>query len=164
MDSAVAYAIYTLDPAGLVTSWNSGAERTKGYTRDEMLGQHFSRLFTFEDQVAGKPAQVLAAARENGRFEEEAWRVRKDGTRFWASVVIEPMWDADNQLLGFAKVTRDITDRLVLDQAKERLYQTQKMELVGQFSGGVAHDFNNLLSIVIGSAELISGLTADERI
>ena len=164
MDSAVAYAIYTLDPAGLVTSWNSGAERTKGYTRDEMLGQHFSRLFTFEDQVAGKPAQVLAAARENGRFEEEAWRVRKDGTRFWASVVIEPMWDADNQLLGFAKVTRDITDRLVLDQAKERRYQTQKMELVGQFSGGVAHDFNNLLSIVIGSAELISGLTADERI
>jgi PAS domain S-box-containing protein len=164
MDSVVDHAIFTLDPEGLVTSWNSGAERTKGYTREEMLGQHFSRFFTFEDQVAGKPAQVLAIARENRRFEEEAWRVRRDGTRFWASVVIEPMWDNDSQLLGFANVTRDITDRLVLERAKERLYQTQKMELVGQFSGGVAHDFNNLLSIVMGSAELISGLTADERV
>ena len=78
-----------------MTSWNSGAERINGYSKDEMLGQHFSRFFTFEDQVAGKPAQLLAAARANQRFDEEAWRIRKDGTRFWASVVIEPMWDKD---------------------------------------------------------------------
>jgi PAS domain S-box-containing protein len=164
MDSVVDYAIYTLDPEGHVTSWNSGAERIKGYTKDEMLGQHFSRFFTFEDQVAGKPAQVLAAARANQRFDEEAWRIRKDGTRFWASVVIEPMWDNDGQLVGFAKVTRDITDRQVLEEAKERLYQAQKMEIIGQFSGGVAHDFNNLLAVVLGSVELIARTNDDDRV
>jgi PAS domain S-box-containing protein len=164
VDSVVDYAILTLDPEGHVTTWNSGAERAKGYTGDEILGQHFSRFFTLEDQAAGKPAQVLAAARGDGRFEEEGWRVRKDGTRFWADVVIEAMWNEDNRFIGFAKVTRDITDRLALEKARERLYQAQKIEMVGQFSGGVAHDFNNLLAVVMGSVELISKLNDDERV
>ena len=164
MESVVDYAIYTLDPDGRVTSWNSGAARTKGYAREEIIGEHFGRFFTPEDQAAGKPESVLAAARAAGRFEEEGWRVRKDGTRFWASVVLETMRSEDGAFIGFAKVTRDITDRLVLEQAKERLYQTQKMQMVGQFSGGVAHDFNNLLSVVMGSLELIAKASDDVQV
>jgi PAS domain S-box-containing protein len=161
MESVVDYAIYTLDPEGLVTSWNSGAERAKGYTRDEIIGQNYSRFFPPEDQAAGKPARLLAAAREIRQFGEEGWRVRKNGTQFWASVVIESMWSEDKRLVGFVKVTRDITDKLLLEKAKARLYEAQKMEMIERFSGGVAHDFNNLLSVVMGSVELISTLTDD---
>jgi PAS domain S-box-containing protein len=164
MESVVNYAIVTLDPDGLVTDWNPGAERSKGYTREEILGQNFSLFYTPEDRSSGRPARNLAAALSDRRFEDVGWRVRKDGTSFWAHVVIEPMWDDDRQFIGFAKITRDITDSLALEAAKEQLHQSQKMEAVGQLAGGVAHDFNNLLTVVMGSLELISKANEDAGI
>ena len=111
IDSITDYAIYMLDENGYVTSWNPGARRFKGYESPEIIGQHFSRFYTDADRKRGLPALALKAARENGRFEGEGWRVRKDGTRFWVNVVIDPIIDADGDLVGFAKVTRDLTER-----------------------------------------------------
>ncbi|RZI37849.1 PAS domain S-box protein, partial [Herbaspirillum sp. HC18] len=104
------YALYMLDPNGIITSWNIGGERIKGYSPGEILGQHFSRFYTETDRTNGKPARALGIAREKRRYEEEGWRVRKDGTFFWASVVIDPIYE-DGALIGFAKITRDITER-----------------------------------------------------
>ena len=104
------YAIYMLDPQGRVVSWNPGAERIKGYSADEIIGQHFSRFYTETERAAGVPAQALKTAAETGRFATEAWRVRKDGTRFWAAVVIDPI-HKDGKLVGFAKITRDMTEQ-----------------------------------------------------
>jgi PAS domain S-box-containing protein len=152
------YAIYMVDALGNVSSWNSGAEHIKGYRADEIIGQHFSVFYTEENQRDGGPMRALAQAEGNGRFEEEGWRVRKDGSRFWASVVIEPIHDESGKLLGFAKVTRDVSEKRqaqdIVDAARERLLQSQKMEAIGQLTGGVAHDFNNLLTIVIGNLEI----------
>jgi PAS domain S-box-containing protein len=106
----VDYAIYMLDPNGLIMSWNPGAERIKGYTADEIIGQHFSRFYTTEDRAAGVPAKVLKIAAETGRFTAEAWRCRKDGSQFWAMVVIDTLYD-DGKLIGFAKITRDMTEQ-----------------------------------------------------
>ena len=111
------YAIYMVDPAGYVGSWNAGAERIKGYAPAEILGQHFARFFTPEDVAAGRPAAVLHAAAAEERYEEENWRVRKDGSRFWADVVITALRDDRGKLLGFAKVTRDLTERKRAEQA-----------------------------------------------
>ena len=151
------YAIFMLDPQGRITTWNSGAERIKGYDADEIIGEHFSRFYTEEDQREGVPMRALLRAATEGRHEAEGWRVRKDGTRFRASVVIDAIHDDAGKLIGFAKVTRDVTERHsaqeMLEQARERLLQWQKMEAIGQLSGGVAHDFNNLLTIVIGNLE-----------
>ncbi len=159
IDAVVDYAIFQLDPTGKVTTWNSGAQRIKGYAADEIIGQHFSRFYTEEDRAAGLPAKVLRQAAETGRFEAEGFRVRKDGTKFWASVVIDPIRDADGKLRGFAKVTRDITERMEaqrkLKEAEERLAASQKLDAIGQLSGGIAHDFNNLLMIVLGNLETI---------
>jgi PAS domain S-box-containing protein len=153
------YAIYMLDQNGNVTSWNAGAERIKGYGPAEIIGQHFSRFYTEEDRATGLPQRALATALEEGRFEHEGWRVRKDGSRFWASVVIDPIRLPNGDLLGFAKITRDITERretqLALDRAKEDLAQAQKMESIGQLTGGMAHDFNNLLTAILSSLELV---------
>lgn len=153
------YAIYMLDPEGRISSWNAGAERIKGYSPAEIIGEHFSRFYTDEDRAAGLPAIGLAAAARDGRFEREGWRVRKDGTRFWANVVIDAIRDPAGNLTGFAKVTRDITERLEsqrqLEQAREALFQSQKLEAIGQLTGGVAHDFNNLLMIILSSLELV---------
>ncbi len=164
MDSVVNYAIFTLDMNGLVTSWNSGAERAIGYTRDDILNRHYAVFYTPEDRDAGIPARSLASARAAGRFECEGWRLRKDGTRFWANVVIDPMRDQNGEFVGFAKIMRDITEKRALEDAKEQLYQAQKMETVGQLTGGVAHDFNNLLAAVVGSLELISMHTTSEDV
>ncbi|MDL2408525.1 PAS domain S-box protein [Rhizobium calliandrae] len=159
------YAIYMLDPRGHVSSWNLGAQRIKGYTQQEILGQHFSRFYTQEDRTAGLPWRALDIAAKDGRFENEGWRVRKDGSRFWASVVIDAIRTDDGFLLGFAKVTRDITEKREaqrkLEQAKEELFQAQKMEAVGQLTGGMAHDFNNLLMAVLGSLEILRKRVAD---
>ncbi|AXA45142.1 PAS domain S-box protein (plasmid) [Rhizobium leguminosarum] len=153
------YAIYMLDPDGNVSSWNFGAERIKGYRPQEIIGRHFSTFYTPEDREAGLPETALGLARAEGRFEREGWRVRKDGSRFWASVVIDAIRDDDGDVLGFAKITRDITEKMetqrALEQAREELFQSQKMEAIGQLTGGIAHDFNNLLMAVLGSLEIL---------
>src|SRR5262249_375707 len=107
--SVVDYAICMLDPEGYVVSWNPGAEHVKGYSAQEIIGQHFSRFYTEEDRAAGIPGQALKQAAETGRFTIEAWRIRKDATRFWAAVVIDPVFDG-GKLVGFAKITRDMTE------------------------------------------------------
>ncbi|MGO7211391.1 PAS domain S-box protein [Rhizobium ruizarguesonis] len=153
------YAIYMLDPNGNVSSWNFGAERIKGYRPQEIIGRHFSTFYTPEDREAGVPETALGLARAEGRFEREGWRVRKDGSRFWASVVIDVIRDDEGDVLGFAKITRDITEKMetqrALEQAREELFQSQKMEAIGQLTGGIAHDFNNLLMAVLGSLEIL---------
>ncbi|WP_300782101.1 PAS domain-containing sensor histidine kinase [Enhydrobacter sp.] len=153
------YAIYMLDPAGYIVSWNAGAERFKGYRAEEVIGRHFSLFYTPEDQERGIPALALETARTSGKFETEGWRMRKDGGRFWAHVVIDPITGPAGNLVGFAKITRDLTERRdaqeKLEKAREALFQSQKMEAIGQFTGGVAHDFNNLLAVVLGGLELV---------
>jgi len=149
----VDYAIFLLDTEGRVKTWNPGAERIKGYTHDEIVGRHLSTFYTPEDRAAGVPELALRTAREKGKFETEAWRVRKDGTRFFAHVLLDAIHDASGKLIGFAKVTRDMTERRALE---EQLRQSQKMEAVGQLTGGVAHDFNNLLQIIIGNLDIIA--------
>ncbi|MFH0298166.1 ATP-binding protein [Bradyrhizobium sp. 31Argb] len=153
------YALYMLSPQGIVANWNAGGERIKGYAPEEIIGQHFSRFYTPEDRAAGKPARALKIAEETGHYEEEGWRVRKDGSFFWASVVIDPIRDPSGRLIGFAKITRDITERreaqLKLEQIQRQLAESQKMDALGQLTGGVAHDFNNLLMIVSGNLHKI---------
>ncbi|HEY2011310.1 MAG TPA: PAS domain S-box protein [Rhizomicrobium sp.] len=166
VEAVTDYAIYMLDPSGAVTSWNAGAQRIKGYAPDEIIGRNFSRFYTEEDRAQGLPQRVLAISAREGKFEGEGWRVRKDGSRFWAHVVIDPIRDADGMLTGFAKVTRDMTEQRetqeALRRAREALFQSQKMEAVGQLTGGVAHDFNNLLMAVLGSLELLRKRLPDD--
>jgi PAS domain S-box-containing protein len=154
------YAIYMLSPEGTVTNWNSGAERIKGYSQDEIVGSHFSRFYTPEDEAAGVPKRALSTAGSTGRFEAEGWRVRKDGTRFWAHVIIDAIYDDDHKLVGFAKITRDLTEKKriadALEAANAALYQAQKMESIGQLTGGIAHDFNNLLSVLSSGLEVLA--------
>ncbi len=145
------YAIYMLDPEGMITSWNPGAERLKGYSEKEIVGRHFSTFYTEDDRADGLPARALQIAQLEGRFEREGWRLRKDGTRFWANVIIDPIRDAQGSLIGFAKITRDISEKRA---AQEAIFQAQKMEAVGQLTGGLAHDFNNLLMAILGSLEI----------
>ncbi|HEX5777184.1 MAG TPA: PAS domain S-box protein, partial [Caulobacteraceae bacterium] len=153
------YAIYMLDPDGKVSSWNAGAQRIKGYLPDEIIGEHFSRFYTDEDRADGLPATALRIAATEGKFEREGWRVRKDASRFWAHVVIDPVRNDDGEIIGFAKITRDITERREaqreLEHAREALFHSQKMDAIGQLTGGVAHDFNNLLRAILGSLELV---------
>ena len=153
------YAIYMLDPEGRVTTWNAGAERIKGYTAAEIVGQHFSRFFTPEDRAAGAPVRALETAAREGRYEAEAERVRKDGTRFWANVILNPLRDPAGTLRGYAKVTRDVSERVhrqqLLEQTQAALAQSQKMEGLGQLTGGIAHDFNNLLTVIRGSIDMV---------
>jgi len=159
IDAVTDYAIYMLDPRGIITSWNPGARRFKGYQEAEIFGEHFSRFYTDEDRRAGLPQRALEIAEREGKFESEGWRVRKDGTKFWAYVVIDPIRDHTGALVGFAKVTRDFTERMqaqqALDGTREALIQAQKMEAIGHLTGGVAHDFNNLLMAIQGSLELL---------
>ncbi|WP_432378922.1 ATP-binding protein [Duganella sp. P38] len=153
------YAIYMLSPQGVVVTWNAGAQHFKGYHPDEIIGQHFSMFYTEEDRAGGRPAYALDVARSTGKFEDEGWRVRKDGSRFWASVVIDPILNPEGELLGFAKITRDITERRVaaeqLEKAREQLFQSQKLEAIGKLTGGIAHDFNNLLNVITNGLELM---------
>ena len=159
IEAVTDYAIYMLDPSGIVTSWNPGAQRLKGYAPAEIIGQHFSGFYTEEDQKAGLPARALEVAKRDGKFETEGWRVRKDGTRFWAYVVIDPIRHPSGEIVGFAKITRDLTERKEtqqkLEETREALLQSQKLEAIGQLTSGIAHDFNNLLMAIIGSLELM---------
>ncbi|HEY8611715.1 MAG TPA: PAS domain S-box protein [Roseomonas sp.] len=168
VEGVVDYAIYMLSPEGHVTNWNAGAERIKGYAASEIIGQHFSRFYTPEDVSVRLPWRALDTALREGRYEAEGWRQRKDGTRFWASVVIDAIRDDSGELIGFAKITRDLTERreiqLKLEESRQQLFQAQKMEALGHLTGGLAHDFNNLLTGIIGSLELLKTRVAQGRI
>ena len=169
VDSVLDYAIYMLDTDGRVATWNAGARRFKGYTAEEIIGQHFSRFFTPEDRAAGAPERQLRIAVEEGRFEGEGRRLRKDGSELWVHAVIDPIWDRDGSLIGFAKITRDITDQRraqqELEEARIALFQAQKLQAIGELTGGIAHDFNNLMTVIRGSAELLirDDLPAERR-
>jgi len=166
VNGVIDYALYMLDPNGIVTNWNAGGLRIKGYSPEEIIGQHFSRFYSPADQAAGRPARALQLAVENDRYEEEGWRVRKDGTFFWASVVIDPIRDDDNKLLGFAKITRDISERreaqLNLEKIQRQLAESQKLDALGQLTGGVAHDFNNLLMVITGHVHMLKKIAGND--
>ncbi|WP_426200755.1 PAS domain S-box protein [Pseudomonas sp. TWP3-1] len=153
------YAIYMLSPEGLVTNWNPGAQRIKGYAPQEVIGEHFSMFYTPEDRELGEPQRALETAVREGRFENKTWRMRKDGTRFMAHVVVDAIRGDTGTLLGFAKITRDVTEahqtQLDLERTREALFQAQKMQAIGQLSGGIAHDFNNLLTVILGNLEIV---------
>ena len=158
VDGLSDYAIFMLDATGHITNWNTGAQRTMGYRPEEIIGRHFSEFYTADAKQDGVPNHALAMAAETGKYETEVLHVRKDNTRFWASVVIDAIHDDTGKLVGFAKITRDITERRDAEErlrkSREELFQSQKMDAVGQLTGGVAHDFNNLLTIVIGNLEV----------
>jgi PAS domain S-box-containing protein len=166
VQSVTDYAIYMLAPDGRLTNWNPGAQRIKGYRPEEVIGQHFSIFYTPEDREAGEPQRALETATREGRFENKAWRVRKDGTRFYAHVVVDPIWGETGTLLGFAKITRDITEATLaqqdLERTREALFQAQKMQAIGQLSGGIAHDFNNLLTVILGNLEIVRKRVAND--
>ncbi|MFM0502194.1 PAS domain-containing hybrid sensor histidine kinase/response regulator [Paraburkholderia caffeinilytica] len=150
------YAIFMLDPDGYVVSWNAGAARIKGYTRDEIVGRHFSTFYTREEAAAGKPARELAIARQIGHVEDEGWRVRKDGTTFWANVNITAVYDESNRLRGFAKITRDLTER------REREELERSGEHMRKFLATLAHELRNPLAPVrnaIGVMQLEAGVS-----
>ncbi|MFC4255171.1 PAS domain S-box protein [Altererythrobacter xixiisoli] len=160
------YAIYMLDPEGHVSSWNAGAERIKGYAPEEIIGRHFSTFYRPADRDNGDPARALEAARKDGSFTAEGWRIRKDGSEFRASVVIDTILDEQGDLIGFTKITRDVTEREAaqreLETAREALFQSQKLEAIGQLTGGVAHDFNNLLMAISSSLALLRKRMPDD--
>jgi len=160
------YAIYMLSPEGRVSNWNQGAQRIKGYKPEEIIGQHFSIFYTPEDRVAGEPQRALEIATREGRFENKSWRMRKDGTRFLAHVVVDAIRGETGTLLGFAKITRDVTEaheaQVALEKTREALFQAQKMQAIGQLSGGIAHDFNNLLTVILGNLEILQKRIGDD--
>ena len=153
------YAIYMLDTEGQVTNWNAGAERIKGYSQNEIIGQHFSRFYTEPDRAGGEPQRALQTALTEGKYERESWRVRKDGSLFWAHVLIDPIFADSGQHIGFAKITRDHTAKKKaeeeLAEAERALFQSQKLQALGELTGGIAHDFNNLMTVIAGSADFL---------
>jgi PAS domain S-box-containing protein len=159
-------AIYMLDPQGYIVSWNSGAKNLKRYSADQIVGQHFSVLYNDEDRLAGVPARALDGAGQEGKWQDEGWRKRKDGSVFWASEVINAIRDEQGTLIGFAKVTRDITEqrqaRQALDRSQEQLGYLRKMEALGRLTGSIAHNFNNLLMIVSGHAQTVKRLVKND--
>ena len=161
------YAIYMIDTEGRITNWNAGGERIKGYAEHEVLGRSFSMFYTDEDRAAGEPQRAIETAAREGRYERESWRVRKDGSRFWAHVVIDPIYNKAGKLVGYAKITRDVTERRnaqeALEQTRAAFVQSQKMEAVGQLTGGVAHDFNNLLTVITNALDLLSRPRIDDN-
>jgi PAS domain S-box-containing protein len=162
------YAIFMLDPDGCVTNWNTGAQRIHQYSEAEIVGQHFGRFYTEEERQRGEPARALHVAAYEGKYRAEGWQVRRDETAFWASFVIEAIRDEMGSLVGYAKITRDITERreaqLALERAQEQLAQSQKMEALGQLTGSIAHDFNNLLMITSGYAQILRRRLSDPKL
>ena len=172
VDGVTDYAIYMLDPSGVVTNWNRGAQRIKGYRAEEIVGQHFSCFWTEEDRAANAPQQSLEIAARDGRYEAEAWRVRKDGSRFLANVVIDALKDDSGRLIGFAKITRDVSERVQaardLEEARIRLAQSRAEEALrraqaelahvarvttlGELTASIAHEVNQPLAGLVNSA------------
>ena len=181
VESLQDYAVFMTDPDGRVSSWNQGAERILGWNQQEVMEQLFSRFYTPEDQEHGLPIYALRKSFTEGRFEDEGWRMRKDGSRFWANMIVTALLDENGKLIGFSAVVRDLTNRKraeeelqilnarlkdrVAEQTAElvrsieqreklqdQLLQSQKMESLGTLSGGVAHDFNNILNLILGYA------------
>jgi PAS domain S-box-containing protein len=153
------HALYMVDPRGYITDWNAGAERLKGFTTQEIVGQHFSCLFTPEDQAAGAPQKALETAARDGTHAAEYWKVRKDGSRFLSTVAISALRDPSGQPQGFALIARDTTElrqqQQALEQARAMLAQSQKMQALGQLTGGIAHDFNNLLHVIKNATAIL---------
>ncbi len=169
VDGVTDYAIYMLDPNGIITNWNRGAQRIKGYRTEEIVGRHFSCFYTEEDRAANVPQRSLEIAARDGRYEAEAWRVRKDGSRFLANVVIDAIKDDSGQLIGFAKITRDVTERvqaareleearisLVQSRAEEALRRAQaelarvaRVTTLGELTASIAHEVNQPLAAVV---------------
>jgi len=167
VNSVTDYAIYMLDTRGMIRTWNPGGQRIKGYRTEDVIGTNFSRFYLPDDVAAGIPQRNLHTAAVEGRCIDEGWRLRQDGSRFLASVVIDPIWDG-GELIGFAKVTRDITER---HEAQERfqqmqtsLLQAQKMEAIGKLTLGLAHDFNNLLTVIVNCLDMIGARVKDSAI
>jgi PAS domain S-box-containing protein len=164
VESVRDYAIFLLDPTGYIATWNPGAEHLKGYTAEEAVGRHFSLFYTAEDRATGHPAFELEVAERIGRYEEEGWRVRKDGSHFWANIVLTAVRDPAGTLMGFAKVTRDLTDRraadLALREANERLARTNRE--LDRFAAVAAHDLQEPLRTVAGFATILQDRHADQ--
>jgi PAS domain S-box-containing protein len=157
------YAIFRVSRQGIIESWNPGAERINGYKAAEVIGRRLDIFYSEEDRLRSQAAEDLRKAAATGRFEHEAWRLRKDGSRFRAHLLIQPILN-DGKHVGFAKIVRDVSAQYDLDRAKEQLAQAQKLEIVGQMTGGLAHDFNNLLTAILGCFDLINQLTREEAI
>mgnify|MGYP003341710643 FL=1 len=159
VNGVIDYAIIMLDTEGHISKWNAGAKRIKGYSEDEIIGKHYSCFFTPQDVANGLPERGLSIAIEHGRFEDSGYRIGKSGLQFWANVVITAIRDSNRRLVGFALVTRDITELKKAQEEVERtdrqLREAQKLEGIGQLTGGLAHDFNNLLGIVVGNLDMI---------
>ena len=153
------YAIFMLDPGGRILSWNTGAEKIKGYKEEEIIGKHFSIFYPSEEIQAGKPQRELKTAIAEGRFEEEGWRLRKDGSLFWANVVITPVYDEAGVLLGFSKVTRDLTERKhaedILRQAQAQFIQVNRMGAMSRLAGDIAQEFDTLTKAIIRQSKFL---------
>ena len=166
-EAATDHALIRLDARGVVSGWNAGAQRIEGYAEPEIVGHHFSRFYTAADRAAGAPERALAAAATSGTYEHDGWRVRKDGSLFLAAVVIDAIRDEEGNLIGFANIMRDVTERhearAKLQRAQEQLAQSQKMEALGQLTGGTAHDFNNMLMVVSGNAQILKRRLHDPK-
>ena len=170
MENVKDYAIFMLDPRGVVATWNAGAQLIKGYRPEEIIGRHFSCFYSDEEVRSGKCERELAIASREGRFEEEGWRLRKGGSRFWANVVITAVRDAQGQLRGFAKVTRDLTERRrsegeLAAEARRRLEAENQTRFAEMFIGILGHDLRNPLNaITIGAALIKRKGIADDRV
>jgi PAS domain S-box-containing protein len=164
-EAATDHALIRLDARGVVSGWNAGAQRIEGYTEREIVGQHFSRFYATADRAAGAPEHALAMAAAAGAYEQDGWRVRRDGSVFLAAVMIDAIRDEEGRLIGFANIMRDITERHEarekLRRAQLQLAQSQKMEALGQLTGGIAHDFNNMLMVVGGNAQILKRRVQD---
>lgn len=177
VESVTEYVIYMLDSTGHIVSWNPGVQRIKGYSEDELLGRHFSLFFPPEDIKRGKPEAILKTAAEHGTYQEEGWRVRKDGSLFWASVLITALYDQQGQLRGFGKVTRDMTERKLAEEQREQLrereYQLERerearaqietaMRMRDTFLSILAHELRTPLTTILGNAQLMLRRTQRE--